>query len=268
MIALEDNFSDILGKALRGLHLSEEEAARRAHLAAKDIRSLLRGEVREQPLTALAASLSLNSSALLDLAHGRYQPSVDRPENLVRVSTAYKNMMVNSYVLWDRENLDAAIFDTGAEATPLLELVKERGLNVVAIFLTHSHADHTQALTQLRQALDVEAWSSEFEPVQGTRTFRPGDLFNAGRHFIRTRHTPGHSPGGTTFIIEGRDIEAAIVGDALFAGSVGGIKEGYQESLANISTEILALPDHTILCPGHGPLTTVGLEKQHNPFFA
>lgn len=268
MIALEDNFSDILGKALHGLHLSHEEAARRAHISAKDIRSLLRGELLEQPLAVLCTALSLNGSALLDLAHGRYQPSVKRPDNLVQVSTAYKSMMVNSYVLWDRENLDAAIFDTGAEATPLLEVVEKHGLNVVTIFLTHSHADHIQALTQLRQALDVEAWSSEFEPVRDTRTFRPGDLFNAGRHFIRTRHTPGHSPGGTTFIIEGRDIEAAIVGDALFAGSIGGIKDGYQETLSNISTEILALPDHTILCPGHGPLTTVGMEKQHNPFFA
>jgi glyoxylase-like metal-dependent hydrolase (beta-lactamase superfamily II) len=54
----------------------------------------------------------------------------------------------------------------------------------------------------------------------------------------------------------------------LFAGSVGGIKEGYQKSLANISAEIFALPDRTIICPGHGPLTTVALEKQHNPFFA
>ena len=158
--------------------------------------------------------------------------------------------------------------NTDAESRSTSDAVKRNDLNVVAIFLTHSHADHIQALAQLRRALDVEAWSSEFEPVRGTRTFRPGDLFNAGRHFVRTRHTPGHSPGGTTFVIEGGDVEAAIVGDALFAGSVGGIKEGYQKSLANISAEIFALPDRTIICPGHGPLTTVALEKQHNPFFA
>ena len=103
---------------------------------------------------------------------------------------------------------------------------------------------------------------------RGTKTFRPGDLFNAGRHFIRTRHTPGHSPGGATFLIEGRDVEAAIVGDALFAGSIGGVRGDYPATLAHIRDEILDLPDRTILCPGHGPLTTVAQEKSGNPFFA
>jgi glyoxylase-like metal-dependent hydrolase (beta-lactamase superfamily II) len=123
-------------------------------------------------------------------------------------------------------------------------------------------------LSELRRHLDVDAWSSEVEPVRGTKTFRPGDLFNAGRHFIRTRLTPGHSPGGTTFLIEGPVLTAAIVGDALFAGSVGGVHNDYDGTLATIRREILSLPDNTILCPGHGPLTTVGLEKAGNPFFA
>lgn len=268
MISLEDNFSDILGKAMRGLGLGEKEAAERADLSVHEVRSLLAGQFEEKSLNALAAALMLKAPALLALARGGYQPIVEQPPNLATVTTPYHDMLVNSYVLWDRDNRDAAIFDTGASADPILNLVARNKLNVVAIFLTHSHADHIQALAQLKHALDVEAWSSEFEPVRGTRTFRPGDLFNAGRHFIRTRHTPGHTPGGATYVIEGRDIDAAIVGDALFAGSVGGIKEGYRESLANISEEILALPDRTIICPGHGPLTTVAQEKEHNPFFS
>lgn len=268
MIPLEDNFSDILGKAMRGLALGEKEAAERAGLSVHDVRSLLAGQFAEKSLNVLAAALMLNAPALLALARGRYQPNVEQPPNLATVTTSYHGMLVNSYVLWDRDNRDAAIFDTGTIADPILELVSIHNVNVVAIFLTHSHADHIQALDQLKHSLDVEAWSSEFEPVRGTRTFRPGDLFNAGRHFIRTRHTPGHTPGGATYVIEGRDVNAAIVGDALFAGSIGGIKDSYRESLANISEEILALPDRTIICPGHGPLTTVAQEKEHNPFFA
>lgn len=104
--------------------------------------------------------------------------------------------------------------------------------------------------------------------MRGTRTFRPGDLFNAGRHFIRTRHTPGHSPGGATFVIEGHLLAAAIVGDALFAGSIGGVRGGnYGHALEAIRREILSLPDATVVCPGHGPMTTVGSERDNNPFF-
>jgi glyoxylase-like metal-dependent hydrolase (beta-lactamase superfamily II) len=123
-------------------------------------------------------------------------------------------------------------------------------------------------LATLKRELGVEAWSSEREPVRGTNTFRPGDLFNAGEHFIRTRLTPGHSAGGSTFVIEGPVLQAAIVGDALFAGSVGGVHGDYNETLDTIRREILSLRDDTILCPGHGPLTTVALEKANNPFFA
>ncbi len=104
--------------------------------------------------------------------------------------------------------------------------------------------------------------------MRGTKTFRPGDLFNTGRHFIRTRLTPGHSPGGTTYVIEGALLAAAMVGDAIFAGSIGTVRDDYQGALAKIRREILGLSDHTILCPGHGPLTTVAEEKAHNPFFA
>jgi hydroxyacylglutathione hydrolase len=104
--------------------------------------------------------------------------------------------------------------------------------------------------------------------VRGTKTFRPGDLFNTGRHFIRTRLTPGHTPGGTTYVIEGPVLQAAMVGDAIFAGSIGTVREDYPGALLNIRREILGLSDQTLLCPGHGPLTTVGQEKAHNPFFA
>ncbi|MFM8789485.1 MAG: MBL fold metallo-hydrolase, partial [Chthoniobacterales bacterium] len=105
------------------------------------------------------------------------------------------------------------------------------------------------------------------EQAPGTRTVRPGALFNAGRHFLRSRLTPGHRPGGTTFVIEGQLLSAAITGDALFAGSIGGVRGNYSAALSAIRHEILSLPDGTIICPGHGPMTTVGQEKENNPFF-
>lgn len=268
MIALEDNFADVLGKALRGQHLTAAAAARKCGLAEKDIAALLAGRFDDKSARTLATALQLSPDALVRLARGGHAPAVECPVSVVVVTTPFDGMTVNAYILWDRENRAAAIFDTGADAEPLLAAVERLKLDVAAIFLTHSHADHVHALSALRHQLDVDAWSSESEPVRGTKTFRPGDLFSAGRHFIRTRLTPGHSPGGTTFVIEGPVLAAAIVGDALFAGSIGGIRGDYDTSLATIRREILSLRDDTILCPGHGPLTTVGQEKAGNPFFA
>ena len=268
MIPLEDNFADILGKALRGQKLSEHAVAAKTGLPVEAVHRLLEGQFDEGSARTLAAALQLNADALVRLARGAYQPVVACPASVVVATTPFGSMTVNAYILWDRANHDAAIFDTGAEAAPLLDAVARLDLNVVAIFLTHSHADHVHALAALKRELGVEAWSSEHEPVRGTNTFRPGDLFNAGCHFIRTRLTPGHSPGGTTFLIEGPVVQAAVVGDALFAGSIGGVHDGYTPALDAIRRDILSLPDDTIICPGHGPLTTVGQEKSGNPFFA
>ncbi|MGA1539542.1 MAG: MBL fold metallo-hydrolase [Chthoniobacterales bacterium] len=268
MNPLEDNFEDVLGKAMRGQGMTPGDAARKSGLTVASVQALLGGKFVETDARALASALALSPNALVALASGKHRPAVACPSSMIVATTRYGDMTVNAYLLWDRGTRDAAIFDTGADAAPLLEAVSKHDLNVLGVFLTHSHADHVQALAALKRQLGIDAWSSELEPVHGTNLFRPGDLFNAGHHFIRTRLTPGHSPGGTTFVIEGPVVQAAIVGDALFAGSVGGIHNGYAETLGNIRREILSLADDTILCPGHGPLTTVALEKAGNPFFA
>lgn len=267
MIPLEDNFSDVLRKAMQGLGLTPGDAATEAGIPEDSVRRLLAGEFDGSDLQALAPVLQLRADALARLARGDYHPDVSAPAWLAPVTTAFGDMTVNAYVVWDPATRVAAIFDTGADAQPILDLVRREHLDVAAIFLTHSHPDHVGALDTLRREFDAEAWSSESEPVRGASAFRPGDLFNVGRHFIRTRLTPGHSRGGATFLIEGLAVKAAIVGDALFAGSIGGVRSGYPEALKAIRREILGLPDDTIICPGHGPLTTVGLEKSNNPFF-
>jgi glyoxylase-like metal-dependent hydrolase (beta-lactamase superfamily II) len=73
--------------------------------------------------------------------------------------------------------------------------------------------------------------------------------------------------GGITYVIKGLDEPVAIVGDAVFAGSMGGGMVSYQDALQTNREKIMSLPDETVLCPGHGPMTTVGEEKNHNPFF-
>lgn len=267
MIPLEDTFADVLSKALTGAGWDDATAAAKASLPLAAVRNLRSGQFDEAAARQLAGALGLRVGALVRLGRKEYYPVVPAVENLVQITTAFADMTVNAYVLWDPDSLRAAIFDTGAEAEPLLDVVRQNNLEVAGIFLTHSHPDHTGALAALRRALGVEAWSSAHEPVSGTRLFHPGEVFNVGCHFIRTRHTPGHSPGGVTYVIEGRKRPAAVVGDALFAGSIGGVRRNYAETLKMIRHEILSLPEPTILCPGHGPMTTVAQEKENNPFF-
>ena len=84
---------------------------------------------------------------------------------------------------------------------------------------------------------------------------------------IRAILTSGHSVGGTTFLVDGLSAPVAVVGDALFAGSMGGGMVSYEDALRNNREKLMTLPDETVVCPGHGPLTTIGEEKVANPFF-
>ena len=94
------------------------------------------------------------------------------------------------------------------------------------------------------------------------------ERFELGGLRIDLLQTSGHSVGGITYWVRGLQRPVAIVGDAIFAGSMGGGMVSYEDALRNNREKILALPEETVLCPGHGPLTTVGEERQHNPFFA
>jgi glyoxylase-like metal-dependent hydrolase (beta-lactamase superfamily II) len=113
----------------------------------------------------------------------------------------------------------------------------------------------------------VKTMVGALEPVEGATRFQVGAAFSVGTLRVSTRLTKGHSPGGTTFVIHGLVQPVAIVGDALFAQSMGGGMISYQDALATNRSEIFTLSDETVVCPGHGPMTTVGEEKAHNPFF-
>jgi glyoxylase-like metal-dependent hydrolase (beta-lactamase superfamily II) len=106
------------------------------------------------------------------------------------------------------------------------------------------------------------------EALKGAESFEVGQSFRLGNLSIETRLTSGHAVGGITYVIRGLAHPVAVVGDALFAGSMGGAAHAYTEALRNNREQILTLPEETVLCPGHGPLTTVGEQKFANPFFA
>ena len=136
------------------------------------------------------------------------------------------------------------------------------------ILLTHTHPDHVADLRRLMTATGAPVYLSELEEERGAEPIREGKRFQLGSLEIEARLTSGHSPGGMTFVVTGLSRLVAIVGDSLFAGSMGGGNISYEDALRNNREKILTLPDETVICPGHGPLTTVGKEKRDNPFFA
>jgi glyoxylase-like metal-dependent hydrolase (beta-lactamase superfamily II) len=271
-IPLEDGVVDIIGKAQRGLGLSDAELAGKAGLevAELDAVKLVRG-VDFAKVEKLAKALELGPKTLVAIAEGTYKPETPLPKTgFFQANTPFGgDMFVNAYLVWDAESGLAAAFDTGADCTPLLEEIKKRHLTLQDVYLTHTHGDHVMELDRLIEKAggSVGVHVNEAEPLDKAAAFAPGVTFSLGRLHIESRDTSGHSAGGTTYHIHGLDRPLALVGDALFAGSVGGIKSDYRAALKKIRDNILSAQDNTILACGHGPLTTVAQEKTHNPFF-
>jgi glyoxylase-like metal-dependent hydrolase (beta-lactamase superfamily II) len=268
-IPLEDNASDIVGKAQRGLQISDSQLAEKSGVKVEHIRALGDGEFDREALTRIAPALQLDAQALLDLATGGWEPQrVEAMDGLAQFNTHYGDMTVNAYLVWDPSSREAVAFDTGADCSEMLKRIADEKLNVKFILLTHAHPDHIEDLDRLRQKTGAPVFISERESAPGAQSFAEGKHFQAGKLEIETRLTWGHSPGGTTFVITGLAHPIAVVGDSIFAGSMGGGNVSYSDAVRNNLEKILTLPDDTIICPGHGPMTTVGEEKKHNPFFA
>lgn len=278
---LEDNFEDILGKAARGLGYGKRALAEAAGLNEDEVRALLAGEWREEAGRKAAAVLRLDTDKLAALATGRYGPGAKAPEGLHGVTTDYGSMTVNAFVVWHPGSRRAAVFDTGAEAAPLIAFARKTGLTVETVAITHGHGDHVAALGELWSALEPRRlfWPSEEAlpdslPCGETALGRvdEGDTFRIGPEedglSVEVRRTSGHARGQVSYVVRGLAVPLALVGDSLFAGSMGGGQVSYTEQLENTRGKLLtALPEETIICPGHGPLTTIGQERAHNPFF-
>jgi len=268
-IELEDNFGDIIGKAQRGLGMSDSELATKSGANADMIRRVRDGQFEEGALRAIAPALNLDAAALADLAQGNYKPkSLDNFDGLAQFSTDYSGMLVNAYLVWDTGTKQAVAFDTGADCSGMLKLANKQSLSIKMILLTHAHSDHVADLPRLREETGAQIFAPAREPVPGAEKIEEGKHFHIGKIDIEARLTWGHSPGGITFVCTGLARPIAIVGDSMFAGSMGGGSVSYKDAVQNNLDKILTLPDETIICPGHGPMTTVGEEKRHNPFFA
>lgn len=266
-IPLEDSAQDVLAKALSIAVISRSDLEQKIGARIADALTSPDSPTHQKILSKAAEILHLDPPAFVDLARGRYQPNIPPPARLLQFSTPYGDMLVNSFLAWD-EKKKAILFDTGSDITPALAALRQHQLTLERLFITHAHGDHVMELDRLLEKTSCKASISKLESLQGAEPFSHGTEFQIGALKIETRLTRGHSPGGTTYVIHGLPIPVAVVGDALFAGSMGRPNVSAKDALATNLKEIFSLSDETVLCPGHGPLTTVGLEKKHNPFFA
>lgn len=194
-------------------------------------------------------------------------------------------LQTNVYLVFDQEFRRGIVIDPGDEAEKIVELISRCDVGVDAIYLTHGHFDHVLALRDLREELGCRFYlhkadediltsaSHDAEHFLGIEVSPPprpdgwvadGQLIRIGSHLGRVLHTPGHTRGSVCYVFE----EMIFTGDTLFAGSIGrtDLPGGNLNDLISSLNKILKFPDEFMIYPGHGPSSTVGVEKRLNPF--
>jgi glyoxylase-like metal-dependent hydrolase (beta-lactamase superfamily II) len=176
----------------------------------------------------------------------------------------------NSYLVGDRPGGHGVLIDSGAPPEPLLEAIERHDLTVDHLLLTHHHHDHVAENPVFKERLGVEilAHPAEAERLLDVdREIGENEELSIGDLAIRAIHTPGHTGGMLSFLVDGSDV---FTGDTLFKGSVGGVKApgstGFADIKRSIMDVLLALPGETRVYPGHTDATTIGAEREENAF--
>ncbi len=207
---------------------------------------------------------------------------------MIQKSLTVGLLEVNCYILGDEKTKEAVVIDPGGDQEEILAALKQDGLKLKYIIDTHGHFDHVDANQPLKEATGAriaihaadagmlnqpseEAMlftGNRVRPSQADLLLKEDDFISFGPYRLKVLHTPGHTPGGISLVLEGQP--CVYVGDLLFAGSIGrtDFPGGSFESLIQaVRTKIFSLGDQYTVYPGHGPATTVGQEPNQNPFF-
>jgi len=275
---LEDEFGDIVGKARRGQELSEEAVSRAVDVTQREWTRIERYEwVPEENLVArIADVLGLSHKKLIGSAQGKFYPKfpMGKPLKNTRVEMMIlgHSFRVNGYLVGCNSSGKALCVDPGFDGEKIRHVAEMADLQIEQIVLTHGHHDHIGALESVTRDTGARVHiNREDLPLMGElnslvdSTLSEGDIVGVGKLNFTVCATGGHTPGGLSLVGE----EVAFVGDALFAGSLGGTRQrkAYEAQQDAVDRHILGLREEVLLFPGHGPATTVGEERAHNPFF-
>ena len=275
---LEDEFGDVVGKARRGQEIAVAALADRVGLTAGDIAKIEDYELvpAEDTIERLAQVLGLHPNKLQASAAQAFFPRnpAGRPisEAQVEMMVLGSGFLMNGYIVGCAATGQAAVIDPGFDPDKILQRLATSGLTVKQILLTHGHQDHISALAEIGRATsaparihsgDLALTGSLADQIAGE--LEEGAAVHIGKLRFEVRSTPGHTAGGISLVHE----EMAFVGDALFAGSLGGTRSvvNYRMQRQAVAEKLLGLDANVALFPGHGPATTVGEEREHNPFF-
>jgi hydroxyacylglutathione hydrolase len=270
---LEDHVGDIIRKARQAANGSKDAIAKAGGLTVAELEQLEdAGSTAKEPgLQAMAPLIGLNPQKLQRIAGGWVPGNIDTSQwREVRQITTAQRLSVNCYLVWDEVTREAALFDTGWDAAPVIKIVEENQLDPKHLFITHTHEDHIAAITPLRERFPKIRLHSSTKSAPPEQRNRANDFIHLGSLRITNRETPGHAEDGVTYVVGNFPEDApsvAIVGDCIFAGSIGRGFVSTELLKEKIREQIFSLPDETLICPGHGPFTTVALEKENNPFF-
>ena len=275
---LEDEFGDIVAKARRGQEIAVAALADQVGMAAGDIARIENCELvpTTDAIERLAEALGLHPGKLQASAAQAFFPRNPAGRSMagaqVEMMVLGSGFLMNGYIVGCAATGQAAVIDPGFDADKILQRLAASGLAVEQILLTHGHRDHISALAEIGRATaaparlhsgDLALMGSLADQIAGQ--LEEGEVVHIGKLRFEVRSTPGHTAGGISLVHE----EMAFVGDALFAGSLGGTRSvaNYRMQCQAVAEKVLALDEETVLFPGHGPATTVGEEKAHNPFF-
>jgi len=275
---LEDFLGDIVGKARRGQGMDVAKISQDTGLSAEQLATVesYAWMPDEAAIKLLAGVLNLNGEKLVTIANG-WMPkapneSFENAHMAVRRLVLDAGMAVNCYVLVCKKTGQGAVIDPGGEAHRILGLVTEMGVDITHILLTHGHGDHVGALEEVAAATGALVCGCErdFGLMGGrskvvTERVDEGWTTRVGHLEVSTFNLAGHTPGGIGYYTS----PVFFSGDALFAGSLGGTRSlaAYEGQILAVKQKVLLLPDETCIFPGHGPVTSVGQEKAHNPYF-
>lgn len=270
---LEDELGDILQKARDGKTWSPDDLAKAADVSPDEIHRMESYELipPDEVIHRLARVLDLDGPALSAIAHEAWhpeKPAADDPDfDWTCLNVFMGTYPVKCYLLRCRATNETAVVDTGANPEAIIQKARELGVTPSKIFLTHAHPDHAWGLDMLVKEFQCPTWIDAREPKPAglgeVHWVRDGETIALGRLQVQAVATPGHTPGGVSYKVK----QAIFSGDTIFAGSMGRANASWTDLYRSITRTLFAFPDETALHPGHGPATTVGEEKRHNPFF-